>query len=337
MIESFSPTAVRLVRNPRFSEWSQLARPDGYPDEIDWSVGASANDLLEMVVDGSTEAMTIELPPPNPGRLDQLQTQFPARTHSTIVGTAFLYLNTLQKPFDDARVRQAISYAIDRGRLADQLGGNVAARVTCQVLAPTLPGYSPYCPYTINDNVGGTWSGANIAKARELMTAARPSKVDFEILTFPRFAPAAESIAESLSEIGLHATVRIAETPFAVVAELADPIAGPKVPAAIHVWIPDIRSTLDQVYPILECGKDINFTRYCDATIDEAVRNAVDVQQHDPSAARQAWAAADRTIVDLAPAAPLVNIVYTDFVGAGVGNYQFHPQWGPLYDQFWVK
>ena len=35
MIESFDPKrGVRLVRNPRFREWSPPAQPAGYPDEI---------------------------------------------------------------------------------------------------------------------------------------------------------------------------------------------------------------------------------------------------------------------------------------------------------------
>src|SRR4029077_15431943 len=39
MIASYSTTEIRIVRNPRFHEWSRLAKPDGYPDEMDWRYG----------------------------------------------------------------------------------------------------------------------------------------------------------------------------------------------------------------------------------------------------------------------------------------------------------
>jgi hypothetical protein len=34
---------------------------------------------------------------------------------------------------------------------------------------------------------------------------------------------------------------------------------------------------------------------------------------------------------------PTVNLNTVDFISARVGNYQFHPQWGLLLDQLWVK
>src|SRR4051794_23276511 len=337
MVASITPTEVHLVRNPRFHEWSRLARPDGYPDEIIWGIGSTGDEQLETILGGSVDAMTLELPPPNHDRLAQLRTQFPAQAHATSLGTAYLWMNTSLRPFDDARVRQAVNFAIDRGKFVDLSGGDVAARVTCQVLASNLPGYSPYCPYTVNPNPGGTWTGPDLAAARELIATAQPSSKELEIVTFGRFAAATQSIADSLDQIGFATSVRVVDQPGLIVDELLDPIQGPRVQAAVLVWIPDISSTLDQIYPIFRCGDELNFARYCDDSISQAVQHALDVQQADPSEARQAWAAADRTIVDLAPAAPLVNIVYTDFVGPNVGNYQSNPQLGPLYDQFWVK
>jgi len=36
-------------------------------------------------------------------------------------------------------------------------------------------------------------------------------------------------------------------------------------------------------------------------------------------------------------AVPLVDRNDVAFVSKRVGNYQFHPQWGTLFDQLWVK
>jgi hypothetical protein len=34
---------------------------------------------------------------------------------------------------------------------------------------------------------------------------------------------------------------------------------------------------------------------------------------------------------------PTYNRKEVDFLAKRVGNYQFHPQWGPLIDQMWVR
>ena len=51
-------------------------------------------------------------------------------------------------------------------------GGPLAVQATCQILPPTIPGYRPYCPYTILPDQGGTWTAPNLAMAERLV---RPS------------------------------------------------------------------------------------------------------------------------------------------------------------------
>jgi DNA-binding SARP family transcriptional activator len=45
----------------------------------------------------------------------------------------------------------------------------------------------------------------------------------------------------------------------------------------------------------------------------------------------------DRDIVDQAPWLPTVTPTWTDFISKRTGNYQFHPLWGILIDQLWVR
>jgi peptide/nickel transport system substrate-binding protein len=56
----------------------------------------------------------------------------------------------------------------------------------------------------------------------------------------------------------------------------------------------------------------------------------------DPKRAATAWAGVDRRVVDAAGWVPLVTPREVDFVSSRVGNYQFHPIWGALVDQFWL-
>jgi len=71
--------------------------------------------------------------------------------------------------------------------------------------------------------------------------------------------------------------------------------------------------------------------------IDRLLAHASAVQAVDPPAARALWRRAEREILALAPTVPTYNRQSVDLVAKRVGNYQFHPQWGTLVDQLWVK
>jgi hypothetical protein len=84
---------------------------------------------------------------------------------------------------------------------------------------------------------------------------------------------------------------------------------------------------------------DLNANRagFCDPSVDARIERAFALETSDPKAANRLWAQIDREIVDQAPWLPTLNQNTIDFMSARVGNYQFHPQWGLLLDQLWVK
>jgi peptide/nickel transport system substrate-binding protein len=61
------------------------------------------------------------------------------------------------------------------------------------------------------------------------------------------------------------------------------------------------------------------------------------VQAQDPAAASVIWQEIERVILAQAPLVPTANLQNVDFVSKRIRNYQFHPQWGSLLDQLWVK
>ena len=81
----------------------------------------------------------------------------------------WLILNTRAAPFNDLRVRQALNYAIDRGKITRLL--QTGGQPTCQMLTPVILGYRPYCPYTLNPSSSGMWTAPNLAKAERLIAA----------------------------------------------------------------------------------------------------------------------------------------------------------------------
>ena len=83
-----------------------------------------------------------------------------------MAATDELVLNTRIAPFNDIRVRRALNYAIDRAKIARLLGPY--NQPSCQTLPPYLPGYRPYCPYTLDPNPTGAWHAPDVAQAEHL-------------------------------------------------------------------------------------------------------------------------------------------------------------------------
>ncbi len=88
---------------------------------------------------------------------------------------------------------------------------------------------------------------------------------------------------------------------------------------------------------LLSCSSPNNWGRFCNGAVDARIRRALRLQERDPAAANESWAALDRDLTDLAPWIFLYTPYGGDFVSKRVGNYQHHHLWGPLFAQFWVR
>ena len=129
----------------------------------------------------------------------------PTRPPSTI----FAFLNVDKPPFNDARVRRALNYAVDRGRLAELLGSRQTHVPTCQLLPPGFPGYTPACPFTVNPNPAGTWTGPDLERARRLIAASgtRGMKVEFWGVHGLPLEPVGRYFRSVLSKLGYRASL----------------------------------------------------------------------------------------------------------------------------------
>jgi len=122
---------VVLVRNPRFHVWSVAAQPDGYPDRIVERFRYTGPSAIRAVERGTADVTADGFDQTWPPALAaSLQTRYSSQLYPepqlTILG---LWLNTRLAPFNDVRVRQAFNLAVDRSRLAQINGGEVAVPV----------------------------------------------------------------------------------------------------------------------------------------------------------------------------------------------------------------
>jgi peptide/nickel transport system substrate-binding protein len=119
--------------------------------------------------------------------------------------------------------------------------------------------------------------------------------------------------------------------------ELHDNLASGRIQAGWNGWVADYPAPSGFIGPQLTCSAPENYARFCDRSLDTAIRRAGALQISDPDRANALWAQVDQRVTDLAPWVPMTNSTLLDFVSRRVGNYQYNPQWRMLFDQAWVR
>lgn len=330
-----------LKRNPRFHEWSRAAQPGGNPDQIIWRFGVHPDAAVAAIERGSADWGLFAFPFSPPGdRLEEIRTQYTGQVHvNPLPETEFFALHNRVPPFDDVRVRQALNDAIDRNVLVSLYGGPGLARPACQVLPPGLPGYQPYCPYTLAPRPDGAYTAPRLALARRLVSASHTARMRVRVLTDPGFAPATY-IVSVLRALGYRASLWTASGDrFRALSSNSRY----QVQISRGGWAAAYPAPSGFINPLLSCGAfrpasdaNGNAAQFCDHRIDQDIQRALRLQSSDPQAADRAWASVDRLIAGQAPWLPTVNLNAMDFLSKRTGGYQFHPQWGILLDQLWV-
>jgi len=253
-----------------------------------------------------------------------------------------MFLNVQVAPFDDVRVRQAINLATDRARLVDLLGGPLAAQPTCQMVPPNVFGYRPYCPYTVDPSPAGTWIAPDLAKALELVDASGTQGAKVTVWTFPGQEPIGRYFTSLLGVLGYEVSLRVVsdEEYFSLVSDFSA-----NVQIGSIGWFADFPAASNFVDQLFSCEsfipaspeENLNYSGFCDRDVDAAIGAATRAQLSDPRAGGELWAAADRALMEAAPAVPFANLRAVALVSERVENYQYHPLWGTLVDQLWVR
>ena len=101
-------------------------------------------------------------------------------------------------------------------------------------------------------------------------------------------------------------------------------------------WVADYPSDAGFLPPIFSCAAH-NATGFCDHAVDRLFAEAEAAQAQNPARATALWQKAERAILAQAPVVPTDNSEGLAFVSKRVGNFEFHPEWGVLLDQLWVK
>ena len=136
-----------------------------------WQEGLPYLDQVEFKISGSADTALLEL---QGGTIDfyayltDSQAQALQGSHQVVSSPSnavqALYLNNAVEPLNDVRVRQAISYAIDKEEINNFVGGGKGTLISSAMLPTLKENY-----VDLNDTYGTT---ANVEKAKELLADA---------------------------------------------------------------------------------------------------------------------------------------------------------------------
>ncbi|TME30992.1 MAG: ABC transporter substrate-binding protein [Chloroflexi bacterium] len=117
-----------------------------------------------------------------------------------------LFVNTARKPFDNLKVRQAISYAVDRQQIVDAVAlgeGDVTGPIAPALTQFALP-TSQYPSYA-----------RDVDKARQLLQEANVGPIEFTMLTEtsePAYAKdIAQLVQQQLADVGIKMNIELLE------------------------------------------------------------------------------------------------------------------------------
>jgi ABC-type transport system substrate-binding protein/DNA-binding SARP family transcriptional activator len=330
-----------LVRNPRFHEWNAAAQPSGYPSRIVLTQGEDPQRAVDAIKGGRLNVLL----PVSANRLTELATQYTTQFHSEPLGATFgAVMNTRVAPFDRLSVRRALNYALDRNRLVGFAGGPLAAQPTCQILPPDISGYEPYCPYTLDPRPSGSWQTPDLARARRLVDASGTRGMKVTFLAEPPDPTNPTSaigryIVSLLDQLGYRASLRITANFYPTLGDSRS-----HTQLGWFTWDQDYPGPADFITTLLSCGafqpanpNNVNDAEFCSPKIDAEIQHASALEASDPGAASQAWSAIDRQLTDQAPWLAMYNPRLNIATSSSLGNYQYHPFYGLLLDQLWVR
>ena len=318
--------SVTLTRNPYFSQWSFAAQPDGYPDVIAYRLAASDSRLPWLTC--SPAALTA------PGPLARHRS--PSRASRTylqpfdLLDMQYIFLNRSLPPFDDVRVRQAFSYAIDRRVIAKL----ASAEVGCQMLPPDFPRLPRYCPHQ-SGPADGEYQGPDLVRARQLVAESGTAGTEITVhygLAVPEQEGIARHAASVLAALGYPVDVRpFPDSPMhrlrGVLQLDTDHRAG---------WV---ARRLPEAGHLLRLRGQL----YRSPSSPAATGNRREGHRgpggraHDPMGSLATWAEVDRLLVDDAAMVPTHTLVKKAVVSPSVRNVVVRPGFGPILDQLWVK
>ncbi|MGB9112698.1 MAG: ABC transporter substrate-binding protein [Acidimicrobiales bacterium] len=328
-IQSYNPTrSIVFVRNP---DWKASTDPisKAYVNEIKVSETVSATSVQQQLETNSTTAELAWGDTPIPPA--QLPHLIAGHNAQVVIGSTYgldpyLLFNQMSpnenKAMANVKIRQAISYAIDRSALNKDAGGPVASPALTQLLAPSAIGYSNFDDYPYNPSKAKSVLEPLHLKLKFLYQADNPTQVKmFQTIQFEL-----SQVGVSVSGVGVpQADI------YAKYYEVPTVAKGGTWDLGFAQWFPDwygandsdsfLQPTYDaDAFP--PAGSDFGFEN--DAKVNAWINEAIVATT--TSQAAKLWSDADHQIMADAAAFPINDPTFDTYYANQVHNAVFVPQ-----------
>lgn len=311
-------TAVVLERNPDY-KWSPstIANPGApYIDGVTFQVIPDASTQLAALQAGEVDLIFIN----SPSHISKLKdTRGVELIETQLNSLVYLGFNGAKAPFDDVKVRQALSHAINKDEILQAaLGGT--GQVAFAPMAPTLPGFDPSLKeYELGydlEQARALLAEAGFTAGADGLLSKDGQPLNLVLLTFAR-APnedVATLLQSQLKAVGVTVEIQQFDTPTAAKAATAGEFD-------LLLWRYD-RNDADVLNVNLHSSRIGSSNRF--GYSNPAVDDLLDRAAHELDAATRAryYIEAQKLIMADAPWQPLYIPVDVLAINAEVQGYQ---------------
>jgi ABC-type oligopeptide transport system substrate-binding subunit len=313
---------IVLARNPNYGG----DRPANL-DEMIYTVGVNENQGLLQIKAGHADYAADALPPSSHCELDR---QYGPDSQAAkdgkqqyFVNPALIFsyvgLNTTRDAFKDPKVRQAVSYAIDRPSISRQ-SGCFAGTLTDQYLPPGVQGFKDTDIYPLD--------GPDLDKAKELMAGKTGIKAVLYTCNAGSCPDRSQVIQANLKAIGIQ--VEIKQWERAIQFE-KEGIRGEPFDIADEGWIADYPDPYDFLNKLFDgttitAKNNVNFSYFNNANINQKLEEA---SRLTGDKRFSTYGDLDAELArDWAPVASYQNDNIRDFFSARIGCQVYQPVYG---------
>ncbi len=283
-------------------------------DELIFAITPDASTRIQRLKAGDCQIAAY----PSPADIPELKTEEALTVlQSPGLNVGYLAFNTTEKPFDDVRVRRAISQAIDKDAILEAVyQGN--GLVATSVLPPDMFGFNKKLRVDAYDPQASRDTIAKLGLVGSKVTLwAMPVSRPYN----PNGRRTAELLQSDLKSIGLEATI-ISFDWGEYLKRSNDPNHEGEVLAG---WTADNGDPDSFLTPLLTCAAvgGNNKAVWCNKEFDALIKEARD--SGEPDRRSDLYGKAQQIAADEAPWIPLANGLITIVTKKGVTGYRIEP------------
>jgi oligopeptide transport system substrate-binding protein len=310
MFVSWSPgQEIILKRNPNY--WD----PDHvWADELHYVMSFNPSTAMLKLQRGEVDALGDNVPPSDITRIKNDPVWSKYLYSQPLIAISYLYMDVLSKPFENVKVRQAVSWAINRDKLVKLQAGQAVPLY--QIYPPGMPGYEE----------GVKYYGYDPVKAKALLTEAGfPDGFKTQIYTDnvdpdPKLM---QSVQNDLAAIGIQAELRTMSNN-AYYTFQGQP--GKSTMGSFGWWM-DFPDPSDWIQPLFSkanaVANGMNSSFWWSPSVEKMYVEAQAMT--DPAARIVKYQEIQKFIMEQAPYATLYSPMETTMASKTLGGFYLHP------------